>query len=396
VRDRQRPLTRDVVVPYGLTTLRLDVAASQRIVRAATRRAHQHNGARRFVEQALFDALAASARGDAVDSATVRERTRSTDEVRAALEWMWPVLTPAQLLHDLFGSAALLRLAARHAFDEEEVARLVRARSETIDDVRWTDADIPLLDEALALLGPKPARPGHETEELRTFGHIVIDEAQDLTPMALRMISRRSLNGSITMVGDLAQATGAIAPSSWDDILAHLPARKPPRVRELTIGYRIPAQSMALAARVLSVAAPNLVPPRSVREGDVPPIIRRVAGADLASEVASAVEALLAALGDGSVAVVTPGSLADFVATALEGRGLAVGRAARQALDAQVTVVPVALVKGLELDGVVVVEPARIVNEEQQGLRALYVALTRATKRLVVVHAEPLPDALAE
>jgi DNA helicase IV len=395
VRDRQRPLTRDLVVPFGLTSLRLDVATSQRIVRAATRRAHQHNAARRFVEQALFDALAASAR-ETVDSATVRERVRHTDEVRAALEWMWPVLTPAQLLHDLFGSAALLRLAARSSFDDDEVARLVRARAATVEEVPWTDADIPLLDEALALLGPKPARAGHEAEEIRTYGHIVIDEAQDLTPMALRMISRRSLNGSITMVGDLAQATGAIAPSSWDDILAHLPARKPPRVRELTIGYRIPAQSMALAARVLSVAAPALVPPRSVREGDVPPIIRRVPGVDLASEVASAVEMLLAALGDGSVAVVTSGSQADFVATALESRGFAVGRAARQALDAQVTVVPVGLVKGLELDGVVVVEPGRIVTEEQQGLRALYVALTRATKRLVIVHADPLPDALAE
>ena len=120
------------------------------------------------------------------------------------------------------------------------------------------------------------------------------------------------------------------------------------------------------------------------------------AGAELGSEVASAVESLLAALGDGSVAVVTPGSQADVVASALEARGIAVGRAARQALDAQVTVVPVGLVKGLELDGVVVVEPARIVDEEQQGLRALYVALTRATKRLVIVHAEPLPDALAE
>jgi len=194
------PLTRDLVVPFGLTSLRLDVATSQRIVRAATRRAHQHNAARRFVEQALFDALAASAR-ETVDSATVRERVRHTDEVRAALEWMWPVLTPAQLLHDLFGSAALLRLAARNSFDDDEIARLVRARSATVEEVRWTDADIPLLDEALAVLGPKPARAGHEAEEIRTYGHIVIDEAQDLTPMALRMISRRSLNGSITMVG---------------------------------------------------------------------------------------------------------------------------------------------------------------------------------------------------
>jgi DNA helicase IV len=133
-----------------------------------------------------------------------------------------------------------------------------------------------------------------------------------------------------------------------------------------------------------------------VREGDVAPVIRRSAAGELGGDVALAVEALLVALDDGSVAVVTPGSQADSIAVALEGRGITVGRAARQALEAQVTVVPVGLVKGLELDGVVVVEPARIVHEEQQGLRALYVALTRATKRLVIVHAEPLPDALSE
>ncbi len=214
--------------------------------------------------------------------------------------------------------------------------------------------------------------------------------------MALRMLTRRSLNGSMTVVGDIAQATGALAPDSWDEVLAHLPTRKAARVQELTIGYRIPAQSMALAARVLSVAAPGLVPPRSVREGDVAPLIRRSVPADLGNEIASAVESLLAALDDGSVAVVTSGSQADEIASTLEARGLAVGRAARQALEAQVTVVPVGLVKGLELDAVVVVEPARIVAEEHQGLRALYVALTRATKRLVIVHAEPLPDALSE
>ena len=229
VHDRQRALPRDLVVPFGLTSLRLDVETSRRIVRGAARRAHTHNAARRFVEQALFDALAASSR-DQVDSGTVRERTRSTDEVRAALEAMWPVLTPAQLLHDLFGSRALIRLAARGQLDDDEIELLARPRSAHVDDVVWTDADVPLLDEALELLGPKPARPGVEADEIRTYGHIVVDEAQDLTPMALRMLTRRSLNGSMTVVGDLAQATGAFAPDSWDDVLAHLPNRKPARV----------------------------------------------------------------------------------------------------------------------------------------------------------------------
>ena len=247
VRDRQRPLAatwscRSASRRYGR---RRNVTAHRR----APRLAAPINTTGRVASSSKRCSMP-SRRAPATPStrATVRERVRSTDEVRAALEWMWPVLTPAQLLHDLFGSAALLRLAARNSFDDDEVARLVRPRSATVEEVRWTDADIPLLDEAFALLGPKPARAGQEAEEIRTYGHIVIDEAQDLTPMALRMISRRSLNGSITMVGDLAQATGAIAPSSWDDILAHLPSRKPPRVRELTIGYRIPAQSMALAA----------------------------------------------------------------------------------------------------------------------------------------------------
>ena len=217
--------------------------------------------------------------------------------------------------------ARSIRLAARGALDDDEIALLARPRSAQVDDVVWTDADVPLLDEALELLGPKPARAGVEAEEIRTYGHIVVDEAQDLTPMALRMLTRRSLNGSMTVVGDLAQATGALAPDSWDEVLAHLPTRKAARVHELTIGYRIPAQSMALAARVLSIAAPGLVPPRSVREGDVAPAIRRIAPAELSSEVASTVESLLAALGDGSVAVVTPGSQADEIATALESRG---------------------------------------------------------------------------
>jgi len=209
--------------------------------------------------------------------------------------------------------------------------------------------------------------------------------------MQLRMLARRSLGGSMTVVGDLAQATGPWAPGSWDEVLRHLPSRKPHRLRELTIGYRTPASILQLANRVLAAAAPGLRPPRSLREGGDEPTVVAVVPADLGRRVAEVTEAERDEVGDGNVAVVATDSLLGELDAALTERGVEHGLATRTALDRQVTLVPVRLVKGLELDAVVVVEPARIVAEEPQGLRSLYVALTRATRRLAVVHADPLP-----
>jgi len=309
---------------------------------------------------------------------------------------MWPVLTPAQLLHDLFGSKALLRSAAGNDMDDAERDALYRERSETIDDVVFTNDDVPLLDEARSLLGPRPRRRSRsaDEDETRTYGHIVVDEAQDLSPMQLRMLGRRSLNGSMTVVGDIAQATGQWAHQNWDEILEHLPDRKPPHRAELTIGYRLPKPIMDLAGRVLRYAAPDLDPPDSVREDGDPPRLVETPVGGLAAAIASAVRTELAAAGLGNVAVICPGSMVTEVGQVLEDAGIEFGQATRHGLDVQVTVVPVGLVKGLEVDASVVVEPARIVAEEVQGLRSLYVALTRATKRLVVVHEQPLPSAL--
>jgi DNA helicase IV len=398
VRDRKRPLRDDLIVGYGVERLRLTAQRSAQIVSDARRRARTHNAGRRFVEQAVFDALAASSRMEAVAS-EVRERLRHTIEVREALEWMWPVLTPAQLVHDLFGSHALLRSAAGNHLTDEEQAALYRTRAESIDDVVFTNDDIPLLDEARALLGPRPRRKGRlpEDDDVRTYGHIVVDEAQDLSPMELRMLNRRSLNGSMTVVGDIAQATGAWAHADWEEILQHLPDKRPARRDELTVGYRIPAPNMALAARVLRVAAPDLQPPTSVRQdGSVPRLISVASSGLLAASVAAAVRVELDEVGAGHVAVIVPDSLVDPVGAGLEADGIQFGSATRHGLDQQVTIVPVGLAKGLELDATVVVEPAAIVEEEAQGLRALYVALTRATKRLALVHSRPLPDCLRD
>ena len=214
--------------------------------------------------------MAAAWRGETVTAGELRQAIRHLPEVRAALERMWPVLTPAQLLHDLFGSPALLRLAAGGILDDAEIESLHRPRADDVADVRWTPADVALLDDAREALGPRPGRGGKiaEGDEIRTYGHIVVDEVQDLTPMQLKMAARRSLNGSLTVVGDLAQATGALAPDGWDDVLAHLPDRKPARVVGLSVGYRIPAQIMELADRVMAAATPDLRSPRAVRIGD--------------------------------------------------------------------------------------------------------------------------------
>jgi DNA helicase IV len=398
VRDRGRALRHDLVIGYGLQRLRLSRDRTRNIVDDARRRYRRHNAARRFVEAEFFAALAASGRGD-LDPGEVRDRLRQEPAIREALEWMWPVLTPTDLLHDLFGSHALLRSAGAKLLTDEEAASLHRPRGERRDEIVFTNDDAPLLDEARALLGPKPRRrrSAGEDDELRTYGHIVVDEAQDLSPMQLRMLERRSLNGSMTIVGDIAQATGEWAHQSWDEILEHLPKKRTARRAELTIGYRLPAPNMALASRVLRVAAPDLRPPRSIREDGVPPRIVKVpAHQRLADAVVEAARLEVDAVDPGQVAVVCPQSLVDAVSHALTTAGIDHGQATRHGLDQQITVVPVGLVKGLELDAAVVVEPAAIVDEEAQGLRALYVALTRATKRLAVVHQRELPDALRE
>ena len=410
VRDRERPLRAALRVPYGVQTLVLPAGRTAEIVADARRRFRLHNAGRRFVESQLFAALAEVSRVPTTPE-EVRERARNAPEVREALERMWPVLTPGELLHDLFGSRALVDLAAGRQLSPDERAALVRPRGDDVDNIVWTHDDVPLLDEARALLGPRTRKrrsgngDGVDPDEIRTYGHIVVDEAQDLSPMQLRMLSRRSLNGSMTVVGDIAQATGVWAHEDWDDILEHLPQRRPEQRAELSIGYRIPAPSMDLAAKVLAEAAPRLRPPNSVRqEGDEPRIIRvEPSGGDeggggdigdLAARVAAVAAEERDEVDPGSVAVIAPATLVDDVTSALAAAGVEFGRAARNGLESRVTLVPVSLVKGLELDAAVVVEPAAIVDEEAQGMRALYVALTRATKRLAIVHARDLPEPL--
>jgi DNA helicase IV len=207
------------------------------------------------------------------------------------------------------------------------------------------------------------------------------------------MLGRRCPGGSMTLVGDLGQASGPWAPARWDDVLAHLPVRRQPARAELSVNYRTPSEVMDLAARVLAAATPGLAPPISVRSAGLDPMVSAAPAHGLAEAVAAVAATELEAVGDGKVAVICPASHLDDLRRVLpevpEGAGV---------LDVPVALLAVDDAKGLEFDAVVLVEPAAIIAEgtPATGRRALYVAMTRTTRRLHLVHAEALPPELVE
>ncbi len=424
VLTRQRAPREPLKVQFGVTELTLSVDELTEIVQTVKRAHRVHNAARKQLQTLLCDRLAdryreALARFDRADitfdRASIVSQLKRNDEVRASIDRIWPWLTPTVLLRDLYGAAALIKAAARDQLSEAEQSALLRPRGASMEDVCWTSADIALLDEAAIYLGALPANahvpgsavqqtaiPGqhrgvkandpHE-EGIRTYGHLVVDEAQDLSPMQLRMLGRRSLNGSMTIVGDIGQATGMWAPKSWDEVLAHLPIKRSRKV-ELTVGYRAPAEVMELAARVLAVAAPELSVPRSVRsQGEMPVFVSTAPEEPLTVAVARALADLKARLGDGTVGVLCPAALVDPVSEELLRQGVPLDP--NGSMGDGIGVLAIGTAKGLEFDGVVVVEPAQMIREAAQGLRSLYVAITRTTRLLTIVSSEPLPAVLA-
>jgi len=225
----------------------------------------------------------------------------------------------------------------------------------------------------------------------RTYGHIVVDEAQDLTPMQFRMIARRAPSGSITVLGDLAQATGPWTYGDWSEVRSHLPESAPLHHDELTLGYRAPGRVLDYASRLLPVAAPGVGPTSSIRTGRTDPAVHAVPVGELAPAALS--EARLLTEQHALVALIAPIELVPALAR-LARRDADVGLLERDAMTRPITIVPAPAAKGLEFDAVVVVEPAAIAGTDNRGLRLLYVALTRPIQHLSVVHAEPLPAAL--
>ncbi|HZT84206.1 MAG TPA: ATP-binding domain-containing protein [Gaiellaceae bacterium] len=280
-----------------------------------------------------------------------------------------PLPQPEKLVARLLTSRAALEAASEGVLEDDERRLLLRNRSRRLADLRWSDQDVALIDEARTLLAGAP----------RTYGHVIVDEAQDLSPMQLLAISRRAVDGSLTILGDVAQATGPVVYRRWQELEPYLPETEL-SIEELRHAYRVPAEIMDFALPLLDRIAPEVEPPLAYRKGGDPPRLVRVGEEEL---VAAALrEAAALAEQDGLLAVIVP-------------RSLAVPLPQGELFDEiSVPVLTPRRAKGLEFDHVIVVEPAAIADDGDRGLRELYVALTRPTKTLVVVHARPLPDGL--
>jgi DNA helicase IV len=396
------------------------------------------------------------------DLAAIRQDLIEHEGLRDALRGVGPALTPQRLLADLFGSAERIDFAAE-SLRPHDRELLLRAD----DPAGWTAADVPLLDEAAELLGVLDAagaaaavagaeEAGYAAEVLDllganedldpedvglhsmvgmvnaatlaglheevvdwtstaeraaadrewTYGHVIVDEAQELSAMAWRMVMRRCPMRSMTLVGDLAQTSDPAGALSWSRMLRPY-VRGRFRVEELTVNYRTPAEIMTIAEPVLSAIDPELRAPRSVRDAGVWLAHRRVASGDLAAQVVDVVREEDDE--PGTVAVIVPRSRYSGIAGAVE--RARTGGPALTSENAQpslfemvdtvtdlrrhVVVLTVMQVKGLEFDSVIVADPAGIIAESDRGLSDLYVALTRTTQRLTVLHTGDLPSVLA-
>ncbi|HLM07184.1 MAG TPA: AAA family ATPase [Blastococcus sp.] len=329
--------------------------------------------------------LAADARrqkeeaGGSPTDAETRRAARS-EEVRSFCDEVWPARDAAGLLCALWGDGDRLARAARGILDEADQALLrwpVPPRS--VRTAPWTDADAVLVDELAGLLERTPG-----------YGHVVVDEAQDLSPMQCRAVARRLAAGSLTVLGDLAQATSPWSPSDWQATLAGL-GRPGTVVRPLTRGYRVPGEVLDFANRLLPVIAPGLPPATAVRSDPGALTVRSVRA--LGGPLAKVVGELLAV--PGSIGVLCADSAVPEVVGVLADAGVPAAALADDGEEAAaVAVVPASLAKGLEFDAVVVVDPAAIAAAEPRGLHRLYVVLTRAVSTLVVLHHDDLPAAL--
>ena len=383
MRNRQRIDAQDVELSLEGRKVVLD---GRRIATRSRQLAGRpHNQAHRMLRAFLIsEARTALNRLGSRDAAArgIEVQGETAKDIDAHLDRVWPSLTPQGFLVELLSSRRQLLAAGAGTLAESELELLALPRHARVGTWQWAVDDVPLLDAVDALLNGVGS----------TYEHIVVDEAQDLSPLQLESIRRRSRTGSMTVLGDLAQATSPWAHQSWDAVVSCLRQERVTATPvELEYGYRLPAEVHDVAMRLLPDAAPALGSPRPVRcSGYEVAVVTAEAETGLAGTVVAAVRELL---GSGIVGVITPPSARAALVAALDADGIAWTPELRPAAAPVVLLTPDDA-KGLEFDVVVVVEPQTIVDESEHGLRALYVALTRCTSRLVVVHARSLPAVL--
>ncbi|MEV7426955.1 ATP-binding domain-containing protein [Streptomyces sp. NPDC091212] len=379
---RIRPPAEPLTVPDGSYRLRLGLDELAGIVAAVRAEAPPYAVGRERVRGRTVRALQLRAeRRAGPRPATWARWVERSRAVTAYLDAVWPRTGPEEVLAELLAdpdpwAEGILTAEERRAIHRPWREGVSASPSASVSarmarNLAWSAADLVLLDELAGLI-----------ERPRGYGHIVIDEAQDLSPMECRAIARRAGSGSLTVLGDLAQGTTAWAARSWPELLGHL-GRPDAAVIPLTAGFRVPGAVVRIANRLLASLDVGVPPARSLRgEGEL--TTRRTD--DLAAAVTGAVREALAR--EGSVGVIAAGPAAGRLRHALTAAGIATAAA-------RVTVLPATAAKGLEYDHVVLVEPADIEAAEARGRHRLYVALTRAVSRLDVVHSRPLPEEFA-
>ncbi|MFI1100838.1 HelD family protein [Streptomyces melanogenes] len=376
--------TEPLVVVRGSRRWRVPAYELEEIVRELRERDIRYGAARDALPQRIAHTVlvrmeqAGEAPDDRVQDAVARNAA-----VKAAVKAIWPPVDPAKLVLRLLSDPDFLAEHAEGVLTGDEQKTILWAKpARSVKGAKWSAADAVLIDEANDLVA-----------RTHSLGHVVVDEAQDLSPMQYRAVGRRCSTGSATVLGDLAQGTTPWATASWDEALRHL-GKADAVVEELTAGFRVPREVIAYASRLLPSISPGLAPVESVRE--TPGSLDVRLSTDLDADVVAACRESLAH--EGSIGLIAADARIPVLAEALTAAGLVfLAPGEETTAQSRLTLVPASLAKGLEYDYVVLDEPAAVVDgepDERTGLRRLYVALTRAVSGLTVVHAAALPTPL--
>lgn len=387
VRSGIRMPTEPVMVVRGSRRWRVPAYELEEIVRELAERDIRYGAAHDALPQRIAHAVLVQMEraGEAPDD-RVQDAVARNAAVKAAVKACWPPVDPAKLVMRLLSDPEFLAASAEGLLDPDEQKLILWEKpARGPASAKWSAADAVLIDEARDLV-----------QRTASLGHVVLDEAQDLSPMQYRAVGRRCSTGSATVLGDIAQGTTPWATASWAEALRHL-GKPEARIEELTRGFRVPREVIAYASRLLPEIAPGLAPATSVREAGGDFAVKEVAPAELDAAVVAACRAALRH--EGSIGLIAADPRIAALGAALTHAGLPyLAPGAETSASARLTLVPASLAKGLEYDYVVLDEPAAVIAAEpdrRTGLRRLYVALTRAVSGLTVLHAAPLPAALA-